>query len=276
MKQRWLAAVLIGMVWASHGSAQDAVWQFRWHKGQVLTYKAEHRTQVEETVEGSKVTSTSKLNVVKRWQVVDVDDKGSATLTLSLAAMRNEQTRPNGEVLLFDSAQPDKGTPDLREQMSKFVGSTLAVLRIDVQGRILEVKQGSSSRYEAEPPFVVVFPAVAAKEGLSWLRPYQVTLDPPYGTGEKLDATQRHQCTKVAAGRATIAVANQFKTLPESAKDQVPLVQKMSEGQVTFDLAAGRIVDVQLNIDRTLANHQGAGSTYHFQSWFTEQLIDVR
>jgi hypothetical protein len=276
MRRRWLAAAALGLIWVSGVGAQTANWQFRWQKGQVLTYKAEHKTNVEEVAEGSKIVSWSKLTVVKRWLVVDVDDKGSATLHLSLAAMRNEQTRPNGEVLLFDSADPNKGTPELKEQMSKFIGQTLAVLRIDIQGRILEVKQGSASRYEAEPPFVVVFPAVPAKEGLSWLRPFNVTLDPPYGTGEKFPAVQKYQCTKIAGGKAMLVVANQFKSMPESVKDHVPLIQKLTEGQVTFDLQAGRLLDAQLNIDRTLMNHQGAGSTYRFQSWFTEQLIDVK
>lgn len=276
MKQRWVAAMVMGLVWASAAPAQEANWQFRWHKGQVLTYKAEHKTNVEEVAAGSKVVSHSKLHVVKRWQVVDADEQGNGTLQMSLASMRNEQTRPNGEVLLFDSANPDKSTPELRDQMSKFIGTTLAVLRVDKQGRILEVKQGSASRFEAEPPFVVVFPAVAPKEGLNWVRPFNVTLEPPYGTGEKLPAAQKYQCTKIVGGTASLTVANQFKALPESVKDQVPLVQKMAEGKVTFDIPAGRLVDVQLNIDRTLMNHHGEGSSYHFQSWFTEQLIDVK
>lgn len=276
MKQGWLAAVAMALLWASAASAQEANWQFRWQKGQVLTYQAEHKTNVEEVADGAKVTSASKLSVVKRWQVADVDPKGNATLELSLTSMRNEQTRPNGEVLLFDSAQPDKGTPELKAQMSKFIGTPLANLRIDIQGRVLEVKQGSASRYEAEPPFVVVFPAVAAKEGQGWLRPFNLTLDPPYGTGELLEATERYRCTKIAVGKATLTVANQLKAMPANVKDQVPLVQKLTEGQVIFDLQAGRVVDVQLNIDRTLMNHHGEGSSYHFQSWFTERLLDVK
>ena len=55
MKQRWRTAVLIVLIWASTGQAQQANWQFRWHKGQVLTYKAEHKTNVEEVAEGSNV-----------------------------------------------------------------------------------------------------------------------------------------------------------------------------------------------------------------------------
>ena len=111
MRQRWLAAVALGLRMGRNAApAQEANWQFRWQKGQVLTYKTEHKTNVEEVADGSKVVSASRLGVVKRWHVVDVDAKGSATLHLSIASMRNEQTRPSGEILLFDSVNTDKST----------------------------------------------------------------------------------------------------------------------------------------------------------------------
>lgn len=274
MKQGWLWSVMVGLACGSPALAQN--WQFRWAKGQVLTYKAEHVTSVIETAEGSKTATASKLNLIKRWQVTDVDGKGIATLQLSLDAMRTEQTRPSGETLLFDSANPDKSTPELKEQMARYIGVPLAVLRLDAQGRIVEVKQGQASKYEAEPPFAVVFPPAAPAQGQSWLRPFPVTLDPPYGTGEKFEATQRYQCTKLEGPRATLAVTTQFKTLPAAAKDQIPLLQKMVGGEVLFDVQAGRLLQVQFNIERTLQNHQGEGSSYEFTSRYTEQLVDVK
>jgi hypothetical protein len=275
MKQRRLAATIVAVIWASAASAQEPNWRFQWQKGQVLTYKAEHKTSVEEVIEKSKVVTGSKLTVVKRWEVVEVDAKGTAVLRLSLTAMRNEQIRPNGETMLFDSTELEKSSPELRDQMSKFIGQTLAVLSIDSQGRVLDVKQGSAARYEAEPPFAVVFPPSPAQVGQGWLRPYGVTLDPPYGAGEKYDAKQSIKCTNIAAGKATLAIANQFAKMPENVKDHVPLIQKMAEGQATFDLQAGRVIDVQLNIDRTLTNHHGEGSSYRFKSSFSEKLIDA-
>jgi hypothetical protein len=276
MKQRWLATLVIGLFWGGVAVAQEANWQYRWRAGQVLTYRAEHKTNVEENAEGTKVTTASNLAVVKRWQVVDVDAKGFATLKLSLAAMRNEQTRPSGEIVLFDSAQPDKGTPELRDQMSKFIGQTLAVLRIDSQGQVREVKQGSATRYEAEPPFALVLPAVAPQEGLAWLRSYNMMLEPPFGAGEKLPSSQRYECTSIAGGKAIFKTAHQLKTMPENAKEQVPIIQRLPEGQITFDLAAGHVLEVHFRIDRTLMNHHGDGSSYHFQSTFTEKLVDVK
>ncbi|MBI3409711.1 MAG: hypothetical protein HY040_15325 [Planctomycetes bacterium] len=280
MKQGYSWALLSvftsGLFGAGSVQAQSAPWQFRWQKGQTYTYKTEHVTKVAEAVEGNKTESISRINLIKRWQVVDLDAKGVATLQLSLTSMRNEQTRPNGEVLLFDSENPGKSTPELKEQMAKFVGQTLATIRIDGAGRIHEVKQGSASRYEAEPPFVVLLPSTAPREGQAWTRAYNVTLEPPFGTGDKFEAAQKYSCRKIEGGKATLGLTTEIKGLPESPREQLPLLQWMTEGGLVFDFNAGRLEAVRLQVDRTVENHQGMGSSYRFQSTFTEQLIDVK
>ena len=270
-----LPAGLVAAIFVQPISAQGPTnWQFSWKKGQTLTYQVDHLTTVAEVVESNKVESKSKLKILKRWQVADVDAKGVATLHLSLTSMRQEQTKPNGEALIFDSANPEKSTPELREAMSKYVGKTLAIVRVDPQGRVMEVKQGSAARYEAEPPLVVVFPPAAPAEGQSWVRPFQVVVEPPQGTGEKYAASQRYQCTKIEGGKATLSITTQFKALPESKQEQIPLLQKMPEGDLLFDLNDGRLLRARLNIDRTIENHQGKGSSYRFQSTYVEQLVE--
>lgn len=272
MTARWGVVLLMAAAGTSPAMAQAPAWQFRWEKGQVLTCKVHHVTHVSETAEGSKVESSSTLDLVKRWQVIDIDAQGTATLQLTLAAMRHEQKRPDGESLLFDSANPAKSTPELREQMTKYIGKTLAVLRIDALGRVLEVKQGSASRYEAEPPFVLVFPRAVAQEGQVWSRPFTITLEPPQGTGQKYQAQQRYQCTKIADGKAVLSVKTELKSAPESAQDRLPLLPREVEGQVTFDLKTGTLVRAALRVDRTVENHQGAGSNYRFRSDYTEEV----
>src|SRR5207249_4975021 len=106
----------------------------------------------------------TKLNLTKRWQVLDVDAAGVATLQLALASLRLETTTPSGGVLLFDSQDADKSDPHMREQLGRFVGQPLALLRMDSQGKVVEVKEskhGPASRFETEPPFVLVFPGVS-------------------------------------------------------------------------------------------------------------------
>jgi hypothetical protein len=259
----------------SASAQQPPAGRFRWQPGAVLTYRVEHRTTVTETVGGTKLETSSRLNLVKRWQVLSVDTAGTATLKMSLAALRTEQTRPEGGVILFDSDAPDKSTPpELKEQMAPLVGKPLAVLRVDNRGVVVEVKDsqfGPASRFESEPPFVVTFGNVAPAAGAVWERNYAVTLDPPQSTGEKYEAVQKYGCQTVAGNLATIALTTQFKKVPESALDRVPLIQRQPRGEVVFDLANGRMHSANLRIEEELQNHQGPGSSYRCVSSYTEQ-----
>jgi hypothetical protein len=272
MNRHWSLILLLTVIAPPAASAQAPI-QFRWQKGAVLSYKVKSVTAVTEVVSGGKQQFGSRLDLTKRYHVVDVDAGGIATLEYSVTAMRNEQTRPNGETLLYDSADLAKSTPGLREQLGKFVGSTLAVVRVDATGAVVEVKKGPADRYGAEPPFTLVLPKVAVEAGKEWVRPFDLTLDPPLGTGEKFRAEQKCRCTKLEASKATIALATSFKALPESVQERMPLVQKETQGTAVFDIAAGRVVEVRLSVDRTLENHQGAGSSYRFESSYSEQYV---
>jgi hypothetical protein len=271
MNARWMLAIVVAITGAQTAQAQ-APWQFRFEAGQVLNYRVKHDTTVTEVIDGGKHQFKSQLALLKRYRIADVDTQGVATVEVSLAAMRNEQTRPNGEVLLFDSADPAKSTPELRDQLGKYIGTTLAVLRIDTTGKVVTVKQGPAARYFAEPPFTLVLPGTPVKEGEGWVRGFDITLEPPLGTGEKHAAQQEFRCTKLTAGQATISLKTAFKKVPEAVQERMPLVQKETQGEVVFDVTAGRIAEVRLTIDRTLENHQGPGSSYRFQSTYAEAL----
>lgn len=249
-------------------------WQFKWQKGQTHTYKIKHTTSFVETLEKNTNMSNSQLDLVNRWTVADLDEKGVATLNLSLVSMRSEQKRTNGETLLFDSQNLEKSTPELREQMGKYIGQTVAILRVDGYGRVLQVKQGSAANYEAEPPFVIVFPDAKAAAGQAWKRPFNIVLDPPYGTGEKYEADQRYDCKKIDAGKATLTVKTEFKTVPDNARERLPLLQKDVEGEILFDLQAGRLISARLTIDKTVENYQGKGTSCQFKSQYVRELID--
>src|SRR5437016_305651 len=140
MIPRHFLALASVLVLGSTVSAQAPA-RLRWQTGQVLIYKVEHTTTATEIAGDNKSETKTKLNLTKRWQVLAVDASGVATLQQSLAALRLETVVPGGETLLFDSAAPDKSTPQLRDAMTKYVGTPLATLRVDVLGRVLEVKE---------------------------------------------------------------------------------------------------------------------------------------
>jgi hypothetical protein len=259
------------LVLAASATAQDADCRFQWKKGQVLVYTTQHVTHVTELVDGKKSQHSSSIDVVKRWQVADIDAQGVATLQMAIVSMRNEQTRPDGKTLLFDSADLDKSTPELRD-LSKHMGKTVAELRLDSQGRIWEVKQGSKSKFESDPPFAVILPGKSLAEGAVWVRNYKITLDPPAGTGEQFDAQQKYLCSKVSGNQATIAISTTIKSPAQSFQEKQPLMQKELSGHAVIDCARGVLVSVHMSVDKTIENHQGKDSSYTFRTTFSEKL----
>jgi hypothetical protein len=263
---------------AALASAQTAPGRLHWQPGQVLTYRVEQNTVASDVVGDSKAETKTRLNLIKRWQVISVDAAGAATLQLSLAMLRLETNTPGGDTLLFDSASPDKNTPELRSQLSGYVGKALALLRVDNQGRVLDVKEskfGPASRYENELPFVGVLPADGPKDGQEWQRDYKITLEPPSGTGEKYDAVQKYVCKSAADGLMTAMMTTDLKATPAAA-EQAPLLQLLPAGEVVFDLKAGRLKSAALKIDKEVKGHQGEGSSYHVQVTYNEEYIGDR
>src|SRR5262245_36055300 len=116
MVRRWNLSILAALSLAAAAHAQAP--QFRWRTGQALTYRVSQTTSAEETIGGQVMTTTSQLDLVKRWQVVAVDAAGAATLQMTLASLRMETKPPSGEALLFDSAKPSQSSEGLRDEMA--------------------------------------------------------------------------------------------------------------------------------------------------------------
>lgn len=276
MTRGWSLLTLAGLTAALATPAAPAqAPQFRWQPGQVLTYKVAQVTTAAETVKEGKLDTTTRLDLVKRWQVVAVDPAGVATLQMSLSSLRMETRSPSGDLLLFDSARPEQSDEQLRSQLTKYVGPALTVVRLDRTGKLVEVKEsqfGPASRLESELPFKLVLPPVMAPNQ-SWERPFVIKLEPPHGTGETYEAVQKCTCTGVASGVATVGVSTKLKTQPEAVADRIPLLPLLHEGTIAFDLTNGRLQAVAFKMSQELNEHRGEGSKYVFQNDYREELI---
>jgi hypothetical protein len=275
--RKWLWTTLAGLLLASTAPAQTPAWQFRWQAGQVLTYRVEHVMSAVETAKDGKEETSQKLNLVKRWQVLSVDPAGVATVQKSLVSLRIEKTTPGG-VLLFDSGNLDRSNPQMRDQLSKFVGQPLEVLCVDTKGKVVEVKEskyGPASRFESELPFIITLPNDAPTVGGTWERAYAITMEPPQGVGEKFSAVQKYVCTKAQAtsGDVTIGLTTSLQNPPEAAGDRIPLLPLMPRGEVVFDVKAGRVQSANLKIEEELKDYQGEGTNYQFKSSYSEEYV---
>lgn len=249
---------------------------FQWKKGQILTYQVNHSTQALEIISDAKTEFKNQLELTKRWKVEEVAKDGMATLSLHLEAIKIQTTTPKGDVISFDSSKPKEGTPQLKEQMEKYIGPRIAMIVVDNQGRVRSVKEsnfGSASKYEMELPFGLVVPPGQIQKGTQWIRPYHITVEPPQGTGEKIDSNQKYECLAISGSKATIKVSTELKQPPTAAADLFPLLPFLVEGEVTLDTSKGVVLETTLKTDKTLKGHQGENSSYQFLSVFKESLV---
>lgn len=275
MMRAWTLAIFAFGVTSVHA---DEKVRFKFAKGDVLTYGVIQTTKAVETTIDEKTNkpmeseNLTRHSVVRKWKVADVDNEGVATLEMSIVSMKWEQKLPNGETDVFDSAKPD----DLnKNEMARLVGPTLAVVRVDAAGKLIEVKEskfGSKSRFEVDLPLKLVLPPSGPKEGQTWNRTFTIKLDPPQGTGETYEATQTYTAKPSVNGFTTIGVTTSIKDMPTQASDQIPLLPMLMEGDIFFHGPTGQYFAARLKIKKELVNHQGQGTKYVFESTYSEDL----
>jgi len=260
------------------GIARADAPRFHFQKGETLSYHVVQTTRIIDTALEEKtekplvVEATTKIDLVRKWKVTDLDDKGIATIEMSIASMRMERKCGKDEDV-FDSAKPDELN---KNELAKHVGPVLAVLRIDPRGQVVEVKEskvGPAARFAADLPFKLVLPETAPKTGESWERSYMIQLDPPLGTGEKYATVQKYTCQEPKSGLITIGLATQVKEMPVTAADQIPLLPNAADGTLYFQAETGRYYAARLKIAKELKNHQGEGSSYSYASTYVEDLM---
>jgi hypothetical protein len=277
MARRWAVAIGGFAVLAGVGLARpaaDGPLRFRWQPGQTLAYKVQQQTVVQETAADEKtkqpVTTEARtsLALTRVWQVREVDPAGTANLEMRITALKTDIRQPDGETVSRDSANPDHA-----KEMAEYLNQPVVVVRVDAQGRLVEVKEAkgsSAARLHAELPFRLTLPAAGPAAGQTWDRTFALKLDPPHGTGESYDFLQTYTAQGVKDGLAVVGVKTALKAPPKAAGEQVPLVPMLWAGEVYFDPAAGRYHAARLTAKAELVNHQGDGTKFVYQSTYAE------
>jgi hypothetical protein len=252
--------------------------RFKWEAGKVLTYRVVQQTVVTETTLDEKTnkpvtgTAQTQLTLVRKWNVKDVDKDGVATLEMSITEMKNEFRQPDGTVTVTDSSKPEDA-----KAMAAYLNTPIVTVRMDSQGKLVEVKEakgGVASRLHAELPFRVLLPDAMPATGQAWDRAFAVKLDPPHGTGESYDFTQKYTSKGAKDGLFVVGVETALKAPPKVVGEQRPLVPMLWTGDVYFNTVAGKYHAARLKVKAELPNHEGEGTKFVYESTYAEDAIE--
>ena len=273
-------ALVVALIIAGVSAAADPP-KFVWAAGDTLTYKVSQTTTVDELTldEGAKkptaVKTVTTLTSTKQWAVKAVGKDGTASLEMTVTALRQEITqtvadkKPVNRVIDSANAEDAAGMP--------FLNKPVLTVAVDTAGKVVEAKsdhKAAADRLEVELPFRLVWPAKMPAANDTWERAFVLKLPPPLGTGEKFDATQTYTFRGTKDVYAVVGLTTAVKELPTDPAVVAALAPLLWEGDVFFNTKTGRYHGAKLTAKKEVANHRGEGTKFAYTSEYTEAAAD--
>jgi hypothetical protein len=266
-----LACVLAGTV-----AAEPVTLRYRFHAGDRLPMRVEHRALTETTMNGTTQSVETMTDSTKTWTVVEVDADGTATLEHSVDDVTmTSRTSDRGEVRWASSG--DDEPPPGYEAVRPNLGVPLVRMRVAADGRVVDRRELRPCPPAATGDLVVVpLPEAAVEIGAEWTVPQEVVIEVPAGPRKAVRTRLRYRLEAVKDGIATIAVDTTVLTPIDDPRLEARLLERIWDGEIRFDIAAGRVVSRRTAIDRRVVGFGGPQSSVRYKASLAETLSDPR
>jgi hypothetical protein len=245
---------------------------YRFRKGDRIDMDVAHRALTETTMNGTTQTVETMTDSTKTWQVVAVDDAGRATLEHSVDDVTmTSRTSDRGEVRW--SSAGDADPPPGYEAVRPSLGVPLSRMVIDRAGRVVE-------RIELRPCppsstgdlAVVPLPDGPVAPGVEWTIPQEVVVEVPSGPRKVVRTRLRYRLEDVTDGIATIRVDTTVLTPIDDPRLESRLLERIWDGEIRFDIEAGRVISRRTGIDRRVVGFGGPQSSLRYKSSLEETV----
>jgi hypothetical protein len=245
--------------------------RYRLATGDVLRYEVKHRASIRSTIDETTQAAQTKTDSVKLWKITDLLPNGDIEVTNVVEHVHMVNQLPDREPTEYDSRR-DEAPPPGFEDVARAIGVPLSVMRMTPSGKVLrrDVKVRQQS-VEEDGPIVVRLPNKPATIGETWDEPFDVKVTLENGNMKPVQTRRRHKLAGVKSGIATIEVTYQVLS-PIDPYVESQLVQRLMEGEVKFDIEAGRVVSQQMDIDKRILGFAGPTSSMHYITRMEEKL----
>lgn len=246
--------------------------RYKFRPGETLRWEVEHRAKVRSTVQGTTQTAETLSLSIKVWKIESVDTDGNAALVYSVERVEMTQKFDGRQETRYNS-DTDPTPPPGFENVAKAVGTPLAQLTLDPRGTVIKRDEHYVQAAPLPDNITLPLPENAVSTGEEWTMPADIVVTLPEGVTKKIKARQLYRLESVDDNVATLHLETQVLTPVNDPKIESQLVQSKASGTIRFDIAAGRVVAQQSDIDEHVHGFQGAGSSMHYVTRFSEKIL---
>ena len=277
-----LSALLLAQSAAAEDAAEETakpaaspvyLLRYQFRKGEIIRWKVVHQALVRTTVSGTTQTAETHTESIKVWVVNGVDDKeGQATFVHSVESVDMRQSVSGRQDVHFNSAT-DAVVPPEFDEVSKAVGVPLSTIVIDNRGHIIKRHEERAQPNGNPGEMTVPLPEEPVALNHTWSQPHDANVRQKDGSIRPIKTRQQFTLVAVDDGIATIRIETIVLTPIHDPALEAQLIQHVTNGDVRFDISAGRLVGQKIDIDKRVVGFQGEASSMHYLTRFTEELM---
>jgi hypothetical protein len=246
--------------------------RYKLRRGDVLRYEVTNRASFNTTIEQTSQAAQTKTVTYKAWKVTDILPKGNIEFVSVVERVSMINQLPDHDPVEYDSAS-DKTPPPGFEDVAKTIGVPLIEITMTPRGEIADRQWKVRAPNAGEDsPIALRLPEKPVAIGETWDESFDVPVALENGTSKTVQTRRHHELTKVANNVATIAVTYQVLS-PIDPYMEYQLVQRLMEGEVKFDIRAGRVISQQMDIDKRILGFAGPTSSTHYVMRIEERLL---
>lgn len=248
--------------------------QYRYQAGEVVTYAIEHQATVDTTIAGNSQKTQMRSKSTRSLHVEDVQPDGRSRFVHIIDDV-DMWSEVGGRAAVRYNSREDREPPAEYAHVAESVGVPISTITMSADGQIVERQDKVVHPNFGLGGISIPLPAEPVAVGHEWSQPLDLQIRLDDNRVKTIKTRQLYRLEKVETGVATISLKTQVLTPVDDARVKSQLVQRLSSGEIRFDLDAGRLLSKQLDWDETVLSFNGADSSMKYLARLTEQLINT-
>jgi len=230
-----------------------------------------HQAKTIARIKGVDQASEARTLSEKVWKVTAVNPQGDMTFEYRIAHVEMSQTNGDEKEIRYDSRK-DKTPPPIYKKVAENLGKTMSTVVINSQGKVLSRSDSKDAPDLGMGDLVLPLPEEEIAIGGTWSVPRDTRVKLPDGTHKTIKIREQYELKKVQAGVATIAIGSQPITPLDGPEVESQVMQQLSNGELKFDLDAGKLISKELNWDDAVVGFSGAESQLKYNARYREDI----
>ena len=265
--------VLSGALWTPAKADEPAyALHYKFQDGETVRTQVTHVATSDTRIQGVEQTSRSRSVSTKQWRIVKIADNGYITFEHLVTDVDMWQHATGHPEIRYNGATDEQAPPEY-EHVAKSLGKAIAQVTITPTGLVMAREGYPPGLNLGLGPIATPLPSEAVKVGAKWHIPSEISCRTEDGKLKRIKTQQRFQLESVKTGVARISVRTEVLTPVDDARIEAQLVQKVTNGEIKFDIDAGRIISKQMDWDEEVIGFNGAESKLQYLARFNEESL---